>query len=234
MMDANKQEQETRDKYFKALGLSGEEEEQKIEKKRALFLAHEIRKFEIDLYWRRATYFWGFQIVLFAALGYIISKASEDWLINFIVCVLALLGFSVSLGWEWANHGSRFWQRNWERHIDFLEDQFTGRLYKTILAEKGFPLYSVSRVNNKISLLFVIAWGVIAIALAIKNVGWIIAILPNWLIYIALPVFILGFVGFLFWTHSEVKVDLKKEESVFLSENITAFLRKASGRKKSG
>jgi hypothetical protein len=34
--------------------------------KAALALAHDIRKFEIDLYWKRATYFWAFIAVAFA------------------------------------------------------------------------------------------------------------------------------------------------------------------------
>lgn len=38
---------------------------------RALALALDIRKFEIDLYWKRATYFWAFIAAAFA--GYALT-----------------------------------------------------------------------------------------------------------------------------------------------------------------
>ena len=37
--------------------------------KEALRFALEIRKFEIELYWKRGTYFWAFIAVAFAAYG---------------------------------------------------------------------------------------------------------------------------------------------------------------------
>ncbi|PSJ55947.1 hypothetical protein C7I85_25910 [Mesorhizobium soli] len=35
----------------------------------ALERAHEIRKFEIELYWKRATYFWILHGAVFTAIG---------------------------------------------------------------------------------------------------------------------------------------------------------------------
>ena len=40
-----------------------------LDQKAALNRAHEIRKFEIELYWKRATYFWLLQAAVFTALG---------------------------------------------------------------------------------------------------------------------------------------------------------------------
>ncbi|WP_411545809.1 hypothetical protein QM151_18680 [Klebsiella pneumoniae] len=37
----------------------------------ALDKAHDIRKFEIDLYWKRATYFFAFFTVITGAFGYL-------------------------------------------------------------------------------------------------------------------------------------------------------------------
>jgi len=48
-----------RDKYLAMFSES--------QRKESLKYAHEIRKFEIDLYWRRAAYFWTFIVAAFAA-----------------------------------------------------------------------------------------------------------------------------------------------------------------------
>ncbi|MGH8568044.1 MAG: hypothetical protein ACREXU_08475, partial [Gammaproteobacteria bacterium] len=33
-----------------------------------------------------------------------------------------------------VNRGSKFWQENWENHVDLLEDQIMGPLYKTVVS----------------------------------------------------------------------------------------------------
>ena len=63
----------TSDEYKKALGLG---EATKTDPKKALDLALEIRKFEIELYWKRATYFWAFITVAIA--GYVTALAAKD------------------------------------------------------------------------------------------------------------------------------------------------------------
>jgi hypothetical protein len=70
-MNSNDSEMSVRDRYFKELGIrpeSGSQEER--EKLRAaLERAHDIRKLEIDLYWKRATYFWAFQLIALTGAG---------------------------------------------------------------------------------------------------------------------------------------------------------------------
>lgn len=46
-----------RKKYFEALGVQEDAGSERDKLEAALRRAHEIRKFEIDLYWKRATYF---------------------------------------------------------------------------------------------------------------------------------------------------------------------------------
>ena len=41
------------------------------------------------------------------------------------------------MSWVLVNKGSKFWQKNWEAHIDILEDAFSGKLYKTFLNTKS-------------------------------------------------------------------------------------------------
>lgn len=143
--------------------------------RRALRLALDIRKFEIELYWKRATYFWAFIGSAFAGLA-VISAAKDihiDVKQDFEV-LFSCLGFVFSWGWFCVNKGSKLWQENWENHIDLLEDGYVGKLYKVILKRPkeqqwltvgkvkevtvGPHPYSVSRINQLISLYVSIVW----------------------------------------------------------------------------
>jgi hypothetical protein len=66
-----------RDRYFKTLGLERTEPFAESWQKAALDRAYEFRTFEIEHYWKRATYFWGFQVAIFAALGLLLGKSDS-------------------------------------------------------------------------------------------------------------------------------------------------------------
>lgn len=38
--------------------------------------AHEVRQFEIELYWKRALYFWGFEAAFMLAFGTLLAKGN--------------------------------------------------------------------------------------------------------------------------------------------------------------
>lgn len=134
----------------------------------ALAYALDIRKFEIGLYWQRATYFWTLIAAAFA--GYFAVLAADKMLDKeFNAFVIACIGFVFSVAWFLVNRGSKFWQENWENHVDMLEDQVAGPLYKTILrrpkaesfVEKWIdgPLpISVSKINQWVSLFTILIW----------------------------------------------------------------------------
>ncbi|WP_409432777.1 hypothetical protein ACJ3XI_11305 [Litorimonas sp. RW-G-Af-16] len=81
------------------------------------------------------------------------------------------------MGWFLVNRGSKFWQENWENHVDNLEDDVIGPLYKVILSrpnptgldEKtkhvltGSSTISVSKVNQIISLYVTLLWGILIV-----------------------------------------------------------------------
>lgn len=130
---------------------------------KALAQAHDIRKFEIELYWKRATYFWTIIGVAFAgyfALGRDASDRAADQ------SIVACLGFIFSLGWHFVNRGSAVWQRNWEIHVDLLEDHVVGPLHKSFMKRQPYKLwrfwkpygFSPTRVNAALSFFVVIAW----------------------------------------------------------------------------
>lgn len=121
------------EEYKKAFGLpvNGQGEDlKKVEK--ALEHALDIRKFEIVLYWQRATYFWALIAVAFA--GYFAVLGAEH-LMNkeFLAFLLSCIGLIFTWAWFQVNRGSKYWQENWENHVDMLEDEITGPLYKTVL-----------------------------------------------------------------------------------------------------
>lgn len=83
--------------------------------------------------------------------------------------VLACVGLIFSLAWFLTNRGSKYWQENWENHVDMLEDGITGPLYKTVLhrpekvgllprAIEGPAPFSVSQINQWVSLSTLAVW----------------------------------------------------------------------------
>lgn len=94
----------------------------------ALKQALDIRKFEIELYWKRAAYFWTFIGATMA--GFLAIQASSAQNKQDLAVILACLGIVFSFAWVCVNRGSKFWQENWEKHVDVLEDEVTGPLYK--------------------------------------------------------------------------------------------------------
>ena len=87
--------------------------------KDALVRALETRRFEIELYWRRATYFW---TLIAASLAAFFLLMSADNPRQDLIFIVACIGVTLSLAWYLANRGSKYWQENWERHIDVLEN----------------------------------------------------------------------------------------------------------------
>ena len=136
----------------------------------ALARAHEIRKFEIDLYWKRATYFW--TLIAATLVGFVAVQTSSVVSSRTDMSVLlANLGIVFSFGWLCVNRGSKFWQENWEFHLDMLEDKIDGPLYKVVISRPdpdrrewvphllaGPTKFSVSKINQLISLSVTLMW----------------------------------------------------------------------------
>jgi len=153
--------------YFKDQD-DNKNQSKKSKQKRALKYALDIRKFEIQLYWQRATYFWAFIAASFAGYFLMISSEHKDLISILVVCIL---GFVFSYSWYFVNKGSKYWQNNWERHVDYLEDEITGPLYKLVknyddsnflnpISE--YPI-SVSKINQLLSLFITIVWVVLTV-----------------------------------------------------------------------
>ena len=138
---------------------------------KALDRAQDIRRFEIDLYWKRATYFWTFigaTLGGFLAVQALGTENKQD-----LSVILSCLGVVFSFAWFCVNRGSKFWQENWEKHVDILENEVTGPLYKVVLSRNlddykksekvrdwvtGPSALSVSKINQLISLYVSVLW----------------------------------------------------------------------------
>lgn len=143
-----------------------EYKKEKLEK--ALEIALDTRKFEIGLYWKRTGYFVLFIGAVF--IGYYkimqtaessIGKYQKEWLL----LLLAALGFLLSLLWYMANRGSKFWQENWEAHIKELSTHLGVPIFGIIKSREHsirnlmqeYP-FSVSKINQMVSLIVTFAW----------------------------------------------------------------------------
>ena len=143
----------------------------------ALERAHEIRKFEIELYWKRTAYIWTLIAAMFAGYCVLASKQTLSGTNNtdLYLIFIASTGFVFSYSWFLINKGSKFWQENWEFHIDRLEDNVTGPLYKTVLQRDESMKYkqdwknnilapqafSVSKINQFIAIYTMFTWVVL-------------------------------------------------------------------------
>lgn len=145
--------------------------------KDAFAFANSCRDKEIDRFWSRGTYFWGFIIASFGAYMAVLNAALKDGVplclqsvcdISFsakaILFVLSFVCFIFCLSWQLVHKASKYWQENWEIHIGYLEKEYIGKIYETHLdtAKKGFgwnPLskspydFSVSKISLFCSIL---------------------------------------------------------------------------------
>ena len=128
---------------------------------KALEIALDTRKFEIELYWKRTAYFVLFIGAIFVGYYNVFSNSKSHWASLFI----AALGFLLSLLWYMANRGSKFWQENWEAHIEELSTYLGTPIFGIIKSRKDpickvmvhYP-FSVSKVNQMVSLIITISW----------------------------------------------------------------------------
>ena len=97
----------------------------------------------------------------FAAYFVLLNYNEGKQKINAAECIelaLICLGTFLSICWYFVHEGSKKWQENWEAHIDALENDITGPLYKTVFVREG---YSVSGVNKWVTIFISVTWVII-------------------------------------------------------------------------
>jgi hypothetical protein len=123
-----------------------------------LEIAIATRAFEIDLFWKRSIFFWGF--ISAAFVGYAaLRSANSD-----LAIVVACFGMVCSSAWTLLNRGSKYWQENWEAKVERYEVNVTGSLFavQEPVQRKGRWLqarrYSVSKLLIALSDYILTMW----------------------------------------------------------------------------
>lgn len=182
-----------------------EKEEKRLEK--LLEKAWKIRDFEIELFWKRATYFSTIVGALF--VGYHAINIEER-------AFIALLGSVSSLVWLLSNLGSKFWQKNWEKHIDLLEKEIkSGDIYKVVLGGRC-GAFSVSKLSIALSAIIFISWIYLYLISISKTF-----IPVNWGSWLGLSVFLL-FIGIILLT---CRTSFRGKEDKIEGTNISYYKR---------
>lgn len=173
--------------------------------RKALASAWRNRDFEIELYWKRASYFWTFIAATFA--GYVALISSESFekvrekfpqLEYVIIC----LGIVFSFAWLLVNIGSKKWQENWESHIEMLEDSISGPLYKTVLFKDSF---SVSKLNKIVNVFVIFIWLILSVKYLTENIS-LYGIKPDFIV-LSSSVGTLITIFIMFWTFGRTETD---------------------------
>lgn len=154
-------ERRSRSEYLKHFAGRSLTDSRQIE---ALRVALDIRKFEIELYWKRAAYFWTFIAATLAGYFLLQQRTTNDSFDS--LYVVTCLGFTFSLAWYFVNRGSKSWQRNWEAQVDLLEDEIMGPLYKSEINRYGNRFwdltagyhFSPSRINQLLGVFITVVW----------------------------------------------------------------------------
>lgn len=122
----------------------------------------ELRKFEIENFWKRTLFFWGTIALLLA--GYLNTKIDIKYLpfISFLGVLYNII-FSLSI------RGSKYWQEHWETMAVVYENSLNFDLFKTetsnIISSNNkskttYPhRFSVSKLTMLLSDLTVLVWG---------------------------------------------------------------------------
>ncbi len=144
----------------------------KEKREAALNRVWENRDIEIQIYWKRATYFWTFIAVsLVGYISLITSSSFTELKTSFpqIEYLVINLGLVFSTSWVLVNAGSKRWQNNWENHIKALEDDITGPVYKVSCKEGS---YSVTNINFTVSIFVTALWVLLGVRYSIFNLSF--------------------------------------------------------------
>ena len=172
----------------------------------------QARALEIELFWKRSIFFWGFIASSFVGYAALRSRGTD------LSIVVACFGMVCSVAWSLVNRGSKYWQENWETKVNNNEDDVTGSLFKVQegVRSKGVWLsarkYSVSKLTIALSDFTSFLW--VSIVLYHVWLLWgaskdIYGLLP-W----AKGLFIIAsfvFVGLMFWKGKSSPPKGKKE-----------------------
>ena len=91
-------------------------------------IAADTRKFEIELFWKRSTFFWAFITAIYTAYSYVLTNIYCKKHGAFALVVLSALGLFFCVSWYFASKASKHWQLRFsEREIVLKECRISYR-----------------------------------------------------------------------------------------------------------
>jgi hypothetical protein len=129
-----------------------------------LKLASDARKLEIENFWKRSLFFWGFIVAAFAGYAFFskggCALSSRGGNFEFERAILLHFGFFCSICWFLINSGSKFWYQAWETKTKELGPGKKVFDKSENAKETAFWAlrFSPSRVTICLSLVTCIAW----------------------------------------------------------------------------
>ncbi len=126
------------------------------------------RNAEIELFWKRSSYYWVFVAAALVAYG-VMGKSNHT-----LGLLISCFGLMSSLAWMLGNIGSKWWQENWEQKLNAISPEIVGDVF-TPIKDKDMPRgswssplirYSVTRLATTLSAFVVIFW----LALFVKEI----------------------------------------------------------------
>lgn len=236
------------ERYQAALGFSEEEtatgKGPRDLRERAFEMAHELRRFEIELLWRRSAYFFGLQAAAYAGVATIASnlgsprpRAEDEAFWSYLVetlqsqqmllllLLLSIFGLVSSLSWSLAAKSSKHWMKNWEAHIDLLEHEFTGNLYKTVFYHSAGRMPSLSGINEAMTIVSALIWCII-FSVLVARICSLVGLFTSggcYLIGFALSLVVFG--GF-WWIVGRSGTTNLRKLGVVKGQNLSDFYRR--------
>ncbi|KFD19197.1 RipA family octameric membrane protein [Yokenella regensburgei] len=163
--------------------------------KEAYDKAHSIRNFEIELFWKRASYCFTIIAALITLCGVLASTyfkpniSERDHNLLLLIAFISFLGVVFTIMSHLMMVSGEYWKRNWELHISMLEPLFSGRIYSTHLVSSENRT-SISRMLLLFFMAIYVCWLVILGFVLKENENFII---PLFVILIASVVYIVIF-----------------------------------------
>ena len=146
---------------------------------KAYDVALATRNLEIDLFWKRAFFFWAFVAAAFAGFGSMYEKSAG------LALIVAGFGAVCSAAWSFLNRGSKYWQQTWEARVEELEDAVTGPLFKVdapvqrnTIAWLQARRFSVSKLTIALSDFIAVLWLLLAAGQVARILEWQPALEP--------------------------------------------------------
>ena len=152
-----------------------------------LKLASDARKLEIETFWKRSLFFWGFIAATAYAYGAVARWSDHSRILG---SLLAHFGFFSSFCWCYVNKGSKYWYESWEKKLGDLEraprikeriealldrvDEGRGLFTGFEAREEkpfGAAMYSVSKITVFLSEVVILLWGAIVIRTYVLCLG---------------------------------------------------------------